>query len=234
MFVTLDHTEDIAPNIRTFWFKADQPVSYIAGQYIEMTLPHQGADKRGQKRWFTLSSSPSEPLLSVTTKHATDRVSTFKQTLFGLPTDSRVQLSEPMGDFVLPKDNTLPLIYVVGGIGVTPVRSMVKWLTDNHEKRSVHLIYGVRQLEEVVFRELFESYGAKLDIVLSEQMAGWSGRTGHLSSELILELAGDNADQLMYLSGPEPMVKQLEQDLLQKDVKREKLVVDAFPGYPPV
>ncbi len=63
MRVTLDHTEDVALNIKTFWWKPERPVRYTAGQFIELMLPHENSDKRGSKRWFTLSSSPSEDLL---------------------------------------------------------------------------------------------------------------------------------------------------------------------------
>jgi ferredoxin-NADP reductase len=232
MQVHLDHTEETAQNIRTFWFKPGHPVHYQAGQYIEMLLPHEGADERGQKHWFTLSSSPSEKLLSITTKRAVDLMSTFKQTLFGLQPGAAITLSEPMGDFVLPKDTAIPLLFVVGGIGVTPVRSMVKWLADTDEKRTVQILYGARTLEEVAFRELFENYGAKLDIILSEQANNWSGRTGHISSELILEQAAQYNKPLIYVSGPEPMVETLEAQLLAGGADKSRLVLDFFPGYP--
>ena len=231
MHITLDHVEDIAANIKTFWFKPDQKVRYLAGQFIEMTLPHQGMDDRGQKRWFTLSSSPTEALISITTKHAVEQVSTFKQTLFGLEPGAKVTISEPMGDFVLPKDLSIPLLFVAGGIGVTPLRSMTKYLLDTGEKRALHVIYGARSLEEVAFRDLFEAYGAKFDIVLSEQTSDWSGRTGRLTSELILDIAGNDPAKLLYVSGPEPMVETLESGLLKSGVDKNKLVLDFFPNY---
>lgn len=231
MQVKLDHIEDVASKIKTFWFKPKHAVRYTAGQFIEMTLPHENPDERGQKHWFTLSSSPTEELLSITTKRATDHVSTFKQTLFALKPGAQVTISEPMGDFVLPKDKTLPLVFVAGGIGVTPMRSMVKYLTDINEMRDITIIYGSRSLDEVAFKDLFESYGSKLDLVLSEQTAGWSGRTGRLTGELILDLAGDSSDKLLYVSGPEPMVENIEKDLLLAGINKNKLVLDFFPNY---
>lgn len=234
MQIKLDHTEVVAKNIQTFWFEPEKPVGYVAGQFIEMYLPHDNADARGQKHWFTLSSSPTEKLISVTTKHATDRVSTFKQHLFGLEPGAIITVSEPMGDFVLPKDTALPLVFVAGGIGITPMRSMVKWLLDSGEKRPIRLVYGVKTSEEAAFVGLFEAYGAKMDTVVSEPSLGWSGRTGHLSSQLILELAGSSSEQLVYVSGPEPMTEALEAGLLASGVGKEKLVLDFFPGYPPI
>jgi len=232
MYVNFDHSEQVAANIRTFWFKPQHPMRYIAGQFIELQLPHPNADKRGQKRWFTLSSSPSESLISITTKLATENGSTFKQTLSNLKPGAEVTMSEAMGDFVLPKDPSLPLIYVAGGIGVTPIRSMVKWLVDNAETRQVQVIYAARNLEEVAFRKLFKSRGINLEIVLSEPSPGWSGRVGRLSGEMILKITGKSVDQLIYVSGPEPMVEALEKDLKNFGVNKHKLILDFFPGYP--
>lgn len=230
MNVTLDHIEPIAENIYTFWLKPDRRTTYIAGQYIEMYLPHDNPDDRGQKRWFTLSSSPSEELLAITTKHFGDPVSSFKQHLFALKPGATLQLSEPMGDFVLPKDTSIPLLFVVGGIGVTPVRSMVKWLTDVGEKREITVIYGARNVAQVAFRDVFEAYGLSPQIILSEADASWDGKTGTITAQLIKEVS--DANTLIYISGPEPLTEQLEADLKATGTSPDKLVLDFFPGYP--
>lgn len=60
MQVVFDHSKDEAANITTFFFRPEKPVQYTAGQFIELTIPHENPDDRGQKRWFTLSSSPTD------------------------------------------------------------------------------------------------------------------------------------------------------------------------------
>lgn len=231
MRVTLDHVEEVAKNIKTFWWKPERPVRYTAGQFIELTLPHDNPDMRGIKRWFTLSSSPSEELLSNTTKHAAENGSTFKETLFNLKPGDSVMMSEPMGDFVLPKDMSVPLVFVAGGIGVTPMRSMIKWLRDKQEHRTIHLLYAANSLEEVAFRELFNDYGLPTDIILSQAPKNWKGQTGRLDGAKILELAPNVDNKLYYLSGPEPMVEALEKDLKDKGVDKRRIVGDFFPNY---
>lgn len=226
MLVTLDNIEDVAQGVRTFWFKSPEPIDYVAGQYVELFLPHENSDTRGQKHWFTLSSSPSEDLVAVTTKYAAGQVSTFKQELFGLELGTKVTISAAMGDFVLPKDTAVPLIFVVGGMGVTPVRSMVKWLTDKKENRDVQIIYTVRSEEEIAYKNLFESYGAKLKIILSGQH-----KTNPLSSQLVMEFAKPTSKSLIYVSGPEPMVEKLEAQFLADGIKSSNLVLDFYPGY---
>ncbi len=231
MQVILDHTQDEALNIRTFWFKPKQPLRYTAGQYTELTVPHDHPDERGIKHWFTISSSPTDKLLSITTKFNTERSSTFKRALWALPMGTQLHWADAMGDFVLPKDKTIPLVLVAGGIGVTPFHSMVKWLTDTGEKRRIQLIYGARVPEEVAFRPLLESYADPLQIVLSEPAPNWTGEKGRLSAAKILELAPNTGKQMYYLSGPEPMIKTFEKDLLKKGLGRHQVVIDDFPGY---
>jgi glycine betaine catabolism B len=230
--VNFDQSEEVAKGIKTFWFKPQHPLRYIAGQFIELQLPHPHADKRGQKRWFTLSSSPTEPRLSITTKFAPENGSTFKNTLASLQPGAEVTMSEAMGDYVLPKDSNLPLIFIAGGIGVTPVRSMVKWLADSGKIRQVHIIYTVRNLGEVAFQDIFKSYGARLDLVIAEPPQGWKGRSGRLTGEILLDLVGPLKEQLVYLAGPEPMVEALEKDLKNAGINKHKLILDFFPGYP--
>lgn len=231
MRVTLNHVENIAKNIKTFWFEPSRNVRYSAGQFIELTIPHENPDKRGIKRWFTLSSSPSEKFLSITTKHATENGSSFKEKLFSLNPGDEVIMSEPMGDFVLPKDKSIPLVFIAGGIGITPIRSMIKWLHDNQEQRSVHLIYAANNIDDLAFRPLFNEYGAPTDIILSTPPSKWQGRSGHANANTVLEIAPDVDKKLYFISGPEQMVEALERDLKSEGVDRRRIIGDFFPGY---
>lgn len=231
MKVVLDHTQDEADNIRTFFFKPPKKVDYTAGQFIEMYLPHKNADERGEKHWFTLSSSPSKDLLSITTKHASGKSSTFKKKLFSLEQGAEVDLSDPMGDFVLPKLMQTPLVWVAGGIGLTPFHSMMEWIADTNESRDIKFIYGVNNEDEIIFQDSMKAAGVHATIVVSNPSPEWGGETGRLSAEMILGLAKPTEDTLIYVSGPEPMVEALEKDLKNAGIKKNQLVLDFFPGY---
>lgn len=235
MQVTFDHSEPQASNIASFHFKPEKPLRYTAGQFTEIRLPHENVDERGNKRWFTLSSSPSEAFLSITTKFADETSgkggSSFKQTLRALKPGAKVEMSQPMGDFVLPKDPSIPLVFVAGGIGCTPYRSIIKWLADTDEKRDIHLLYGVRTADEIVFQAIFDGYAKKLDIAVKSPDGTWEGLTGSLSGERILELSGKPDGKLIYISGPEPMTEAFDKDLKRLGVNKKHIVTDFFPGY---
>lgn len=233
MEITLEHIEKINYNVSTFWFKPEKRLEYTAGQFIEMYLPHDNPDERGIKHWFTLSSSPTENLISNTTKFAGEHASTFKKTLFGLKPRTKVKIVEPMGDFVLPKDKTKPLVFVAGGIGVTPFRSIVKWLTDTGENRKIQILLAANEPRDIIFEDLFRDYGAEVKTIVSEPTAEWKGEVGRLSANKIIELTGDTEGKLIYVSGPEPMVETLEKDMNEHGVSKNQLILDFFPGYKP-
>ena len=226
------HLENRARTVYTFWFEPERPVNWLAGQYIEMTLPHADPDSRGTKRWFTLSSSPTQaPLISITTKLVAQNGSSFKRALMALRPGDAVHISEPMGDFVLPKDPDLPLVFVAGGIGITPFHSIITFLLDTKQARNVTLIYAVAQPQDMVFEKTFERYGMNRLFVTSRPDRTWDGLTGQLSGQRIVTLARPADDGLIYLSGPEPMVESLQNQLLTAGFNQNRIVGDFFPGY---
>lgn len=230
MTVTFDHTHDEASNITTFWFKPASPINYTAGQYIELTLKHDHPDDRGVKHWFTLSSAPENDLVSITTKFS-DPSSTFKQALKRLEVGQTLEMSEAMGDFVLPKFVTQPLVFVAGGIGLTPFHSMLEWLNKHREQRHINFIYAVKNEDQIIFQDTWQRDDIHSTVIVSEPSDSWGGERGQLSAELILGLTKPSDDTLVYISGPEPLIEKLEKDLLKSGIKQNQLVTDFFPGY---
>jgi ferredoxin-NADP reductase len=196
-----------------------------------MSLPHPNPDERGTRHWFTLSSSPTDaPLVCITTKFA-ERSSSFKAALRKLKPGDSVDISDPMGDFVLPKDEQIPLVFVAGGIGITPFHSIIKFLYDTKQERDITFIYAVNNEHEMVFQELFEHYGMKRIIVVSKPEGTWDGETGQLSGQQILDLAKPTDNALIYISGPDPMVEALDRYLATSGIEKSRLVGDFYPGY---
>lgn len=227
----LDHTRDEADNIRTFFFKPEKPVHYTAGQFAEWRLEHSKPDNRGVKRWFTISSPPSSEFVTITTKHTAEHGSSFKKALFAMKPGDEIQMSDPMGDFVLPKLIQTPLVFVAGGIGITPFHSILGWLSDNKEERPIKLLYGVSNEDEIIFQDTFDKAGVHATIVVSDPEPAWGGERGRLTAELIVGLEKLSEDTLIYVSGPEPMVEALEKDLKKAGIKKSQLVLDLFPNY---
>lgn len=217
--------------IYSFRFAPERPIAFVAGQFIELTLPHDEPDDRGIKRWFTISSAPSDPFITITTR-ITQNSSTFMQALQTLRPGTSLHMTEPMGDFVLPLDPSIPLVFVAVGIGITPFHSMLAWLADTDApKRNIQLLYGVKNEDDIIFQDTFEHAKVHATIVVKDASAEWGGERGELTSDHIVKLAEMNNQSLVYVAGPEPVVESLQTGLVALGIKRHHIVTDFFLNY---
>jgi ferredoxin-NADP reductase/Na+-transporting NADH:ubiquinone oxidoreductase subunit NqrB len=221
--LALIRQEQWAPGIIGFWFDKPAHFTFQAGQFLQWTLPHTKPDNRGIRRWFTISASPSESELLITTKFS-EKPSTFKQALLKVRPGDRLTATGLEGDFVLPAETTQPLVFLAGGIGITPFRSMIKFLIDTKESRPITLLYAAKTPDEFVFKDLFAA---------AEKTIGLKVRyiTGPLDEHAIRASVTDLTKPLFYVSGPEPMVEALGEVLKKAGVPDTHLKQDFFPGY---
>lgn len=231
MNIYFDHYRHDTEDIITLFFNGSPLPFYTAGQFIELNLPHQNPDQRGIRRYFTLSSSPDEKQLAFTTKLSKDHQSTYKQALVQLQNGQQFSISQPMGDFVLPKSLLTPLIFVAGGIGITPFISMTKWMTNNNEQRSIRMIHAISTEDDIIFQDVFDKASQHITIIVSNPSASWGGERGRISPELIIGLEKPTVDSLFFLSGPEPMIEVLSDGLHKAGIQKKQIVNDFFPGY---
>lgn len=224
MKATIRHIETLRPNIKTFWLEPERRVRYEAGQYLDMRVPHTDPDNRGIARTMSLSSSPTEPLLGITTGFEQSGGSTYKHALLALTPGSEVSLTDPMGDFVLPKSPAVKPVFVAGGLGITPVRSMVKWLIDTEGEHQAKLVYITRSPDDMLYLPLLNTY-KNLAITPVHTT------TGQLSTSKLLKLIGETTGKLIYLSGPQPMMETYWAQLQTHGIPRNQLVLDYFTGY---
>jgi len=215
-------------------FVSEYPFTYKPGQYIEMTLPHDHPDARGLRRYFTLASSPTEKDLHLGIRYY-ENGSTFKQALRE-PTQHMMAFGQVGGDFVMPNDTTKKLAFIAGGIGVTPFRSMVKYLSDMNERRDVTLLYAERSDQDIAYKDVFEEarqkVGVKTLYMLDSQSAPLANSVqARLTPENIAKLVPDFVERTFYVSGPQPMVRDMKKNLRGLGVPAHQIEVDYFSGY---
>jgi len=238
LFPSLFRKYKIASDSAEFSFVTERPLDYQPGQYMEFTLPHEKADNRGVRRYFTLSSSPTEEQLKIGVKFYDDG-SSYKSALLDIGKNTSIVASQLSGDFVLPKEPKDKLIFIAGGIGITPFRSMIKYLIDTNDKRDIILLYSARTEEEMAYREIFETARQRLGINTLYVVSGRGARITHpntvsgiIDSRLIKAHVDDLHDRIFYISGTHEMVEDLQQTLVsQLGVRRANIKVDFFPGY---
>lgn len=224
----------LTPDIVEFTFQPARRFSFNPGQYMEFTLPHTQTDSRGNRRYFTISSSPTEDELKLGVKFYPNG-SSFKQNMLSLTANDTLMTGQLAGDFTLPDDRSKKLVFVAGGIGVTPFRSMLKFMTDVNEKRDVTLMYMNKGPKDAAYRDVFDAAAAKLGVKIvyiytATMPEGWKGRTGQINDVMIREEIPDFLERTYYISGPHAMVKGVETTLQQLGVKQAQIRKDFFPG----
>ena len=158
-----------------------------------------------------------------TVKHP-NPASSFKRTLDELTPGDTILAAHLAGDFTLPKDKSKKLALLAGGVGITPFRSMIKYLVDSGERRDVILLYSANTPDELSFTNLFRQ----------AEPAGIQARfvtEGRLDDAKIAELLPDYRQRTFYLSGPYPFVHGVQAALLQLGVGQSQIITDFFPGY---
>ena len=129
---------EVATNTFDYIFTSGSSIAFRPGQYMEWTLTHAPMDSRGIRRYFTLASAPTEGEVRVGVRHY-PQSSTYKKHLLSMPLGSEIVAGPLTGDFVLPTNASEKLVFIAGGIGVTPFRSMIHFLLDKKEKRTITL-----------------------------------------------------------------------------------------------
>jgi ferredoxin-NADP reductase len=135
--VTFKQKVNLAKDTLGFIFTPNKKLAFLPGQYVEWTIAQKKQDSRGNRRYFTIASSPTEPDIELGIKYYPNP-SQFKQTLASITPDTKMMIGSLSGDFTLPIDPTKKLVFIAGGIGVTPFRSMIKYLIDKNEKRGIN------------------------------------------------------------------------------------------------
>lgn len=237
LFPMLQQKVKIAADSVEFIFTPERKITYKPGQYMEWTLPHHKTDSRGDRRYFTLASSPTEPELRIGVKFY-ENGSSFKEALLNMDKETSVVASQLSGDFVLPKDRTQKIVFIAGGIGITPFRSMAKYLVDKNEPRPITLLYSVRTQADIAYKPVFEEarrvIGLKTIYALTgDKAVSHSSHTqrGPITSKLIKEAVPDYLDRVFYISGTNAMVTATQGIIAELGIAQHQVKVDFFPGY---
>lgn len=233
-FLRLNKKTPLSHDSTDFSLKPERPFTYKAGQYMEFTFQHPHTDARGARRYFTLASSPTEKEVHLGIKFY-EPSSSFKRALDNITSNSKIIAGQLGGDFTLPADASRKLVFIAGGIGITPFRSMLKYLTDTNEKRDIVLIYAARTPADIVYRDVLDEAVRKLAVkvvyIVDSPSAKAPFRTGRISPDMIRELAPDFAGRLFYVSGPHGMVAGTSESLRSLGVPRRNIKKDFFSGY---
>lgn len=217
-------------NVKSYRLEVDETQDFKAGQFLSVALKARPE----LKRYLSISSSPTEKSYIEFTKKITQ--SEFSRILDKLKPGDWLRVQYPYGSFTLD-DTAKKIAFLSGGIGITPIRSISKYVIDKNLDTDMVLIYANRTIEDIVFREdfdLMQKQCPKLKVVhvLSKPVPGFKCMAGLINKQVIKEAMPDYAERKFYICGPPSMVEAMKKMLLDELVlSEEKVVTENFIGY---
>ncbi len=234
---TLKGREEIASGTMAFYFEKPEGFTYKAGQWTDFTLINPSeTDAEGNTRGFSLASAPYEDDLMVATRM---RDTAFKRVLKTLPLGTELKMEGPGGSFTLHNNAGIPAVFLTGGIGITPVRSIVLQAIRNQVAREIFVFDSNNRPEDAAFLdELMKPYEKPPHYTFIGTMTGmakssreWHGETGFINKTMLSKYLSDLTLPIFYVAGPQGMVVAMRKALNESGVDDDNIRTEEFSGY---
>lgn len=229
--------QDVAEGTMAFHFRKPDGFQFRAGQAIDLTLidPPE-TDSEGNTRAFSLASAPSEADLMIATRM---RGSAFKRVLKESAPGLAVKIDGPTGSLTLHKNAGKPAVFLAGGIGITPFRSMAREAAAERLAHEIYLFYSNRRPEDSAYldelqRLTRENPHFHLIATMTEMQksqAKWSGETGFLDAEKLRKHLKTLNGPIYYIAGPPAMVAAMRKMLVEAGGDEDDIRTEDFAGY---
>src|SRR5688500_8958431 len=233
----LRRKEEIADGTMAFHFEKPGGFSFKAGQFGDFTLINPiETDAEGNTRGFSLASAPYEADLIFATRM---RDTAFKRVLKTMEVGTEVSMDAPYGSFSLHNNSRIPAVFLTGGIGVTPVRSIVLQAAHDNLPHKIFLFDSNRKPEDTTFlTEMIEAQkknpnytfiGTMTEMEKSDQQC--DDETGYINKAMLEKHVGDLRLPIYYLAGPASMVTAMRKTLNEAGVDDDDIRTEEFSGY---
>ncbi len=239
--VALKGKKQIAEDTMAFIFEKPKDLHFRAGQHVRMTLINPPeTDSEGDSRFFSLASTPQEKDLIIAMRM---RDSAFKRVLgkmqIGEKVKIQMRLDNPHGSFTLHEDSTKPAVFIIGGIGIVPVYSMMKDATERKLPHKIFLFYSNRRPEDAPFLQELENLAKqnsnlKLIATMTEMdksAQSWKGETGKIDLSMIKKYVDDLESPIYYISGLSDMVSAMKRMVIDAGVNEDNIHAEEFTGF---
>ncbi len=228
---------EVAEGTMAFRFEKPSGWKFKAGQFLEAGLIHPPeTDEEGDFRAFSIASAPQEADIMVATRM---RDTAFKRVLGRLAIGTQVQMEGPFGDLVLHNNASRAAVFLTGGIGITPVRSIVFRAARERLPHRIFLFYSNSQPAGAPFlKELEALTGENPNFKFIPTMTrldaahgAWHGETGQISKQMLDKHLGAVKPAVYYITGPARLVTAMRDLLNRSGIDDDDIRTEEFSGY---
>ncbi len=229
---------EIAVGTMAFYFQRPAGFEFRAGQSVDVTLidPPE-TDAEGNTRPFSIASAPYDTGdLMIATRM---RNTAFKRVLKTMPLGTAVRIEGPSGSFILHNNANKPAVFLIGGIGITPVLSIVRQATHENKPHQLFLFYSNRRPEDAAFLDVLSDvarHNRKFHFTPSmteteKSQQSWSGETGFIDQAMVSRYFNNMQQPIYYMAGPPAMVAAMRRMLVRAGVDEDNIRTEEFSGY---
>jgi len=235
--VKLLRREKVAEGTMSFYFDKPAGFQFKPGQFVDCTLidPPE-IDAEGNIRSLSLASAPAGQDLMVATRM---RDTAFKRVLKTMPLGSHLKIDGPLGSFTLHSNESRPAVFLAGGIGITPFRSMIVNAAREGLAHRIALFYSNRRPEDSAFLQELQQIGSEnknyqticVMTEMEKSKSSWGGETGYIDKAMLTRFVPDVTAPIYYIAGPPPMVTDMKETLISAGVNEDDIRSEDFAGY---
>ena len=233
--LTLAEVEEVTHNVKTFRFRPPDggqiPFDYLPGQFLTL---HIAPRRIPTKRAYTIASTPTwRDRIEITVKRE-DHGLVSRWLHNELKVGDEVEIEAPNGTFFFRGKEAKSVILIGGGVGITPLMSVARYLTETSWSGKVHLILGFRAPRDFIFREELAALAARnanLSVTVAMSRPGdepWSGVVGRIDTALLASAVPEIASGLAHICGPPPMMDAVRAALIGLGVPESQIKTEAF------
>lgn len=202
---------DRAPQVRSIRFERPEGFEFRPGQFVLVLLKIDG---KLEKRAYSISSSPTEHgHIEITFKSVDGGA--FSPALFKQEKGTTIEVKGPYGLFTLDESHMENLVLIAGGTGISPIRSILKYMIDTGKQVPTSIIYGARTPQELIYHDEFQAIHQRYPLigiyftVDNDGGTPWPWHRGHIDKEFIKECVHDLHGAHYYVVGPPKMIQNL-------------------------
>lgn len=235
--VKLIAKQEVAEGTMAFTFEKPEGFTFKAGQWSDFSLLNpKETDVEGNTRGFSLANSPDAENLMVATRL---RDTAFKRVLKDLPLGTELKLEGPGGSFTLHHNKAIPAVYLTGGIGITPIRSIVLLAAQEKLPQQIFLFYSNNRPEDAAFLDELKSLESENPnykfiptmTTMDKSKKEWHGELGFINKKMLEKYIKDLLKPIYYISGPAVMVTAMRTMLNETGIDDDNIRTEEFSGY---
>lgn len=228
------------PDVKTFRLRpiddGPLPFEYLPGQFLNVIVPSNTSEGATTKRSYTISSSPTQSTFcEISVKREPDgEVSTYLHDQ--VAQGDEIRIAAPYGRFTFTGEEATSIVLIGCGVGITPLMSVIRYLTDHSWTGEIVLLYGFRRPADYLFGEELAYLASRhpnlrvFPTASSPDDAPWQGRVGRIDAAMVRQLVPDVADRLVHICGPKPMMDATREFLLELGVAKDRIRFESFGG----